>query len=106
MKTMTPSSATKLNIIYYFATTAIAEYQLAVFHTVSQFYRTEIQAHNIGEIGFFRGQGGEGLSQAFSLGLWAATFCLPIVLPRPLLTHTFPFVPGSPVSQADIKLSI
>lgn len=87
MKILMPSSAFKLNIIYYFATTAITEYQLAVFHTVSQFYRAEIQAHNIGEMGFFRGQGGEGLSQAFSLGLWAATFCLPS--PFPTHTHFF-----------------
>lgn len=53
MKIMTPSSAIKLNIIYYFATIAVTEYQLAVFHIVSQFYRAEIQAHNIGEMGFF-----------------------------------------------------
>lgn len=64
-----PSSAIKLNIIYYFVTTAVTENQSTVFHTVSQFHGAEIQAHSIGEMSLFRGQGGKGLFQAFTLGL-------------------------------------
>lgn len=60
-KITTLSSAFELNIICYFTTISITEYQLAVLYTVSQFYRSEIQAHNVSKMGSFGSQGGRGL---------------------------------------------